>query len=119
MKKETILKIMTLLIMGVVLFTMSTSVFALEDDDFYLDITDSVNTNTGTNTGTDTNTDTNTGVDTNLDTNTGTNTDQKVDYNTELPEAGLAENTIMGIAIVLLAGVAVITSKKVKEYKNI
>ena len=56
MKREKILKVVLVLIIGAILFAMSTNVYAVEDD-IYLDIQDSLPTdNTNTNTGTTTNT---------------------------------------------------------------
>ena len=40
-------------------------------------------------------------------------------YNTNLPKAGLKENTMMGIAITVLAVVAIFAYKKINQYKNI
>ena len=119
MKKEKMLKVMLVLVMGVILFVMSTNVYAVEDD-IYLDIQDSLPTdNTNTNTGT---------TNTNLSgttTNTGTTntnlsgTNSNADYSTNLPEAGLAENTLLGVGVTVLVIVAIVAYKKVNEYKNI
>ena len=127
MKKEKMLKVMLVLVMGVILFVMSTNVYAVEDD-IYLDIQDSLPTdNTNTNTGTTTNTNTGT-TNTNLSgttTNTGTTntnlsgTNSNADYSTNLPEAGLAENTLLGVGVTVLVIVAIVAYKKVNEYKNI
>ena len=127
MKKERLLKIMLVIIMGVVLLAMSTNVFALSDDDFGLDITtDNTNTNSGTidltnsvPTPGNTNTNTNTNVDTNnANTNTNLNTNTN-NYNTSLPEAGLAENTIVIVAVTVLAIIAIFAYTRIKYYKNI
>ena len=114
MKKEKMLKVMLVLVMGVILFVMSTNVYAVEDD-IYLDIQDSLPTdNTNTNTGTTTNTNLSGTTNTNL---SGTNSN--ADYSTNLPEAGLAENTLLGVGVTVLVIVAIVTYKKVNEYKNI
>lgn len=116
MKREKILKVVLVLIIGAILFAMSTNVYAVEDD-IYLDIQNSLNTNTNTGTtntnlsGTTTNTET---TNTNL---SGTNSN--VDYSTNLPEAGLAENTLLGVGVTVLVIVAIVAYKKVNEYKNI
>lgn len=123
MKKEKVLKVILVLVIGVILFAMSTNAYAAEDD-IYLDIQNSLNTNTNTGT-TNTNlsgttTNTNTGT-----TNTGTTntnlsgTNSNVDYSTNLPEAGLAENTLLGVGVTVLVIVAIVAYKKVNEYKNI
>ena len=124
MKKEKILKIIVVLILGVTLVAMSTRVFAAVGDsdglmDLYDDTTNQLNTtNTNTN-----NTNTNTNIlNTNtLNTNTNiTNTTSNTNnYNTNLPKAGAAENKMLGIAFTVLAITAVYAYKKVKEYKNI
>lgn len=126
MKKTKILKTLIVLIMGMILFTMSTSVFALDDSDsdlnFYEDTSDQLETNTNTNTNANTNT--NTSTNTNINTNTNTNVDTNVttnsnNYNTSLPKAGAPENALVGISITVLAITAVYAYRKTREYKNI
>lgn len=123
MKREKILKIMLVLVIGIILSVMSTNVYAVEDD-IYLDIqnslpTDNTNTNTNTNTGT-----TNTNLS-GTNSNTGTTntnlsgTNSNTDYTTSLPEAGLAENTLLGVGVTVLVIVAVVAYKKINEYKSI
>ena len=121
MKKEKVLKVILVLVIGVILFAMSTNAYAVEDD-IYLDIQNTLPTNTNTGT-------TNTGTtNTNLSgttTNTGTTntnlsgTNSNVDYSTNLPEAGLAENTLLVVGVTVLVIVAIVAYKKVNEYKNI
>ena len=117
MKKEKILKIIVVLILGVTLLAMSTRVFAAVGDsdglmDLYDDTTNQLNTTNTNNTNTNTNTlNTNTNI-----TNTTLNTNN---YNTNLPKAGAAENKMLGVAFTVLAITAVYAYKKVKEYKNI
>ena len=129
MKKTKILKAIIILIMGTVLFSMTTRVFALDDSDselnFYedqsdlLDTTDEDDTNTSTNTNTNTNTSTNTNTNINTNTNTDATTTNTNNYNTNLPKAGAPENTMMAVVVTLLAIIAVYAYKKVREYKNI
>ena len=126
MKKERILKVLVVLILGVALISMSTNVFAVLSDadgltDYYDDKTNSLdsNTNTNTNTNTDINTNTNTSLNTNLTPNTSLSTNNTNNYNTNLPKAGAKENTMLGVTVTILAITAVYTYKKVKEYKNI
>lgn len=130
MKKTKILKTLIVLIMGMILFTMSTSVFALDDSDsdlnFYEDTSDQLetNTNTNTNANANTNANTNTSTNTNINTNTNTNVDTNVttnsnNYNTSLPKAGAPENALVGISITVLAITAVYAYRKTREYKNI
>ena len=124
MKKEKILKIIVVLILGVTLLAMSTRVFAAVGDsdglmDLYDDTTNQLNTTNTNNTNTNTNTNTNllntNTLNTNI-TNTKLNTNN---YNTNLPKAGAAENKMLGVAFTVLAITAVYAYKKVKEYKNI
>lgn len=99
MKKEKILKMAVVLIISAVLFAMSTNVFAA-DVDFFEDTTNQLNTTNTTNT-------------------VNTNTTNTNNYNTNLPKAGAPANTMVGIAITVLAVVAVFAYKKVNQYKNI
>ncbi len=128
MKRERILKTIIVLIIGVVLFAMTSNVFAADTGlDFFDDTTNQLDKNTNTNaTNTNTNTiNTNTNATntnatntntTNTPATTNTNTNN---YNTNLPKAGAGENTIMGVAITVLAVVAIFAYKKVNQYKNI
>lgn len=128
MRRERILKTIIVLIIGVVLFAMTSNVFAADTGlDFFDDTTNQLDKNTNTNaTNTNTNTiNTNTNATntnatntntTNTPATTNTNTNN---YNTNLPKAGAGENTIMGVAITVLAVVAIFAYKKVNQYKNI
>ena len=123
MKKERILKILVVLILGMALILMSTNVFAVLSDsdgltDYYDDNTNSLDTNTITNTNTNTNTNLTTNTNTNTKTNVSANTNTN-NYNTNLPKAGAKENTMLGVTVTILAISAIYTYKKVKEYKNI
>lgn len=125
MKESKIFKIIIVLIVGMILFMMTTNVFALEDDDTGLDFyeedeefddqTNELPTNTNTNTNTNTDTNTNTNV---INTNNTANSNQG-NYNTSLPKAGAPENTMIGVAITVLAIIAVYAYKKINEYKNV
>lgn len=129
MKKEKILKLMIVLIIGMILVTMATNVFAADSSsgvNFFDDITDEIETTENTNT--ETNTNTNTNINTNTEntanstidlTNTVDTNANSSNYNTNLPKAGLKENTMIGVAITVLAIVAVFAYKKVNQYKNI
>lgn len=135
MRKEKILKLMVVLTIGIVLVAMTSNVFAADSNstvDFFEDTTNQLNTNTNTNTSTNTNTNTNTNINTATNTNNvnttttnataNTNTNAVANtsnYNTSLPKAGLKENTMMGVAITVLAVVAVFAYKKINQYKNI
>lgn len=120
MKREKIFKVIITLIIGVVLFVMSTNVFAADSElNFFddttnqLDISNTTNTNTANNAN---NANANINTNTNTNTNTSTNTSN---YNTSLPKAGAPENTMIGVVATLLVVVSIYAYKKVNQYKNI
>lgn len=120
MKREKIFKVIITLIIGVVLFVMSTNVFAADSElNFFddttnqLDISNTTNTNTANNAN---NANANANINTNTNTNTSTNTSN---YNTSLPKAGAPENTMIGVVATLLVVVSIYAYKKVNQYKNI
>lgn len=125
MKKERILKTIVVLLIGVVLFTMSSNVFAADSNskvDFWEDTTNQLNTNTNTSTNINTATNTNNVNTTTTDATANTNTNAVANtsnYNTSLPKAGLKGNTMMGVAITVLAVIAIFAYKKINQYKNI
>lgn len=122
MKKMKVLKIFLVATVLTTIIFMASNVFAVSEDDLYLDMSNSLNTDTNnvsTNT-TNTNTE-NTSLNLTTKTNnTTTNvTNSNSNYNTNLPKTGAESNTMIGVGITLLAILAVFTYKKVKEYKNI
>lgn len=133
MRKEKILKLMVVLTIGIVLVAMTSNVFAADSNstvDFWEDTTNQLNTNTNTSTNTNTNTNTNINTATNTNNVNTTTTDATANtntnavantsnYNTSLPKAGLKENTMMGVAITVLAVIAIFAYKKINQYKNI
>lgn len=142
MKKEKLLKSILIMVVSVaIITTMSAKAFALTDDSIFAnnDLTgteqssgsststgtgsESSSTSTGTSTGTSSGS-SSTGTSTSTSTSTGssssTNTSTSGNsYNTDLPKAGLEENTLLAVAVVALAGVAVFAYRKVNYYKNI
>lgn len=122
MRREKIFKVIITLIIGVVLFVMSTNVFAADSElNFFddttnqLDISNTTNTNTANNAN-NANANINTNTNTNTNTKTSTNTSN---YNTSLPKAGAPENTMIGVVATLLVVVSIYAYKKVNQYKNI
>ena len=122
MKREKIFKVIITLIIGVVLFVMSTNVFAADSEiNFFddttnqLDISNTTNTNTANNAN-NANANINSNTNTNTNTKTSTNTSN---YNTSLPKAGAPENTMIGVVATLLVVVSIYAYKKVNQYKNI
>ena len=120
MRREKIFKVIITLIIGVVLFVMSTNVFATDSElNFFddttnqLDISNTTNTNTANNVN---NANANANINSNTNTKTSTNTSN---YNTSLPKAGAPENTMIGVVATLLVVVSIYAYKKVNQYKNI
>lgn len=118
MRREKIFKVIITLIIGVVLFVMSTNVFAADSElNFFddttnqLDISNTTNTNTANNAN-----NANANINSNTNTKTSTNTSN---YNTSLPKAGAPENTMIGVVATLLVVVSIYAYKKVNQYKNI
>ena len=128
MKKERMLKVVLVLIMSVTLLIMSTKVFALSDDDLYLDFSNSVNSATNTDTGNtnsgsvnlNTSNTSSTYNSTNLTNTTDSTTKNNTgNYNTNLPHAGIEDHPFLIVGIVGLGIVAVYTYTRIKYYKNI
>lgn len=116
MKREKIFKVIITLIIGVVLFVMSTNVFAADSElNFFDDTTNQLDISNTTNTNTANNAN-NANANANINTNTNTNTSN---YNTSLPKAGAPENTMIGVVATLLVVVSIYAYKKVNQYKNI
>ena len=124
MRREKIFKVIITLIIGVVLFVMSTNVFAADSElNFFddttnqLDISNTTNTNTANNAN---NANANANINSNTHTNTNTKTSTNTsNYNTSLPKAGAPENTMIGVVATLLVVVSIYAYKKVNQYKNI
>lgn len=124
MRRDKIFKVIITLIIGVVLFVMSTNVFAADSElNFFddttnqLDISNTTNTNTANNAN---NANANANINSNTNTNTNTKTSTNTsNYNTSLPKAGAPENTMIGVVATLLVVVSIYAYKKVNQYKNI
>ena len=124
MRREKIFKVIITLIIGVVLFVMSTNVFAADSElNFFddttnqLDISNTTNTNTANNAN---NANANANINSNTNTNTNTKTSTNTsNYNTSLPKAGAPENTMIGVVATLLVVVSIYAYKKVNQYKSI
>ena len=115
MKKEKLLKLVMVIIMGIVLLASSVNVFALEDEDDGLEFWQDLDNPNPTEPEEPEEPEPETKPETNLNDNKDTTNN----YNTNLPQAGVAENTFAGIAITVLTITAVYAYKKVNEYKNI
>lgn len=121
MRKEKMLKLVLVLLTSIIIMAMSVNVFAADDNvlnDFLggenFDNMNDEYENQDQNQNTPS-LNTNTPVEENKTpaTNNTNNT------NTNLPEAGLAEDTMAGVAVTILAITAIYAYRKVKEYKNI
>ena len=117
MKRETIFKVLIAVIMGVVLFAKPLNIFAVTGDqvnlDNFLEDQGSLENLEQEKPETTTPPTTTTPETTKPSTNTNTNT------NTDIPKAGLVEDTMMVVTIGTLIVIAVFASKKVNEFKNI
>lgn len=123
MRKETIFKIILVLMVGIILFAMSAKVFAVTDDaiDFndwndWEDQGDKSNIGGEQKPNTETPT---TPTPTPTTPTTPTTPEAPKKENTDIPKAGLAENTMVGVAIIVLGLTAIYAYKKINEYKNI
>ena len=135
MKREAVLKVILLVIMGVVLFAKPVSVFAVSSNptdlnDFWEDqgslddiqkeetptpepTTPTTPTPEPTTPSTPITPETTKPSTSTTPTTNNTNTDK------ELPKAGLVEDTMMIVSIVALLGVAIYTFIKISDYSNI
>ena len=138
MRNKTILKVILVLIMGTILFAMPVKTFAVssdatdlnnywddwEDQGSIEDIggstttTETTDSTTTTTPSTSTTTTPSTSTTTTPSTSTTTSTTTKTE-DTTLPKAGLAEDTMMIVAIVVLGITAIYAYRKINEYNNI
>ncbi len=127
MKKEKLVKILLTTVMMIALIAMSINVFAATslDDSDVIDITNSINTTTGGSGSTGTgSSNLNTGISLNTGTtgntyNTNINTNIANNANTNLPNTGIAENTMLIVAVIILGSIAIYAYTRIKYYKNI
>ena len=123
MKRERILKIILILTAVAMLCVMPIKAFATTDDaasldEFFNDWEDQeVEGNTVTPTPTATPTPKPTTTVTTTPTPTATVTTNQ--YNTDIPKAGLAEDTMMVVAVLVLGATAIYAFKKLSDYSNI
>lgn len=121
MRKELILKMILVLILGVVLFVKPINIFATssgaEDLSGFFD-EDWENQGSKSTLEEDTESKIVEEEEQTL-TTTQTPTQTQTKTENELPDAGLAEDTLMVIAIIALATIATIAFKKINEYNNI
>ena len=127
MKKSSLIKVVSILLISLMVMLFTTTVNAAEEVDLYneltLDNSNTANTNTNTaNTNTNTaNTNTNTNntnVNTNRNRNTNTN-NSSIYNNTALPKTGIGDVVPVAALIVVFGISAVYAYRKINEYKNI
>lgn len=122
MRRETTLKILLILLMVVMIFTIPTKVFAISDDttdlnDLWDDWEDQ-----GSKDDLEGDEDpvvTPTPTPTPQATPTPQITTEANKYNTNIPKAGLVEDTMLIVVITILAITAIYAFKKLSDYQNI
>lgn len=117
MKKTNLIKAIFILVIGVILMSISTNVFAADDDYTELTLNNTLN-NTNTNNTNINKTNTNTNRNATNNTNK-TNSTIYNNTNTDLPKTGI-EDTIPVTLLVTVFGISAIYAyKKINDYKNI
>lgn len=130
MKKSNLVKLVSILIMGIMVIMFTTTVWA--DNDFTtLPITNNTgNTNNASNTG-NTNTATNTTNNINNNTNNVTNNtsnntnntnntnNSSIYNNTNLPSTGIEDSIPVAMLVVVFGISAIYAYKKINDYRNI
>lgn len=125
MKKSSLIKIFSIVIMSMMVALFSTGVFAADSlDDFEdLNLEDPANTTSNTNVTSNisntnlTNTNTNANINTN--TNIGNTNNSSVYTNTNLPKTGIGDTIPVAMLVVVFGISSIYAYKKVKEYRNI
>ena len=123
MKRETILKVILVLVMGITLFVNPINVFATSLDELWTDyedqgskdqLTDDTQQTTG-----EPKEEPKEETPQQPTTTPSTPTKPTTQEKEELPKAGLVEDTMMVVAIAVLGMTSVYTFKKANEYNNI
>ena len=128
MKKSNLIKLFSILLIGAMLVSFSTNVFAAENATNFLDLTNSYNSgnntgNTNSNTANTNTANTNTANTNSLNvnnSNTNANTNNSSIYNnTNLPQTGIEDSIPVALLVVVFGISAIYAYKKIKEYRNI
>lgn len=127
MKKSNLIKLFSILLIGVMVIMFNTNVLAAENNAVDLTGTltntsnDTNTNNTNTNTNTNINTNTNNTNTNNTNTNkTNTNTNNSSIYNnTSLPSTGIEDSIPVAMLVVVFCISAVYAYKKIRDYRNI
>ena len=126
MKKSNLIKLFSILLIGIMVIMFSTTVFAA--DNTFTDITNSLtNSANGNNTNTNAS-NTNTNVSNTNSANTNTNVSNTNRNNTNsvsiyndnsLPQTGLEDSIPVAMLVVLFGISSIYAYRKIKEYRNI
>lgn len=122
MKKSNLIKLFSILLIGIMVMTFNTNVLAANNTNDFSDLTNTLGNTNSNNTNTNTN---NTNTDTNkTNTNTNTNNTNKTNNssiynNTNLPKTGIEDSIPVAMLVVVFGISAVYAYKKIKEYRNI
>ena len=126
MRNITKVKTILILMMAIMLLVVPVNVFGTTDLNDYLDgwenleLEDEQTTTTPDTTTSSTPDTTTPPTTTTPDTTTpSTNTNTNTNKNESLPQAGLAEDTMMVVAIVVLGATAIYAYRKINQYNNI
>lgn len=125
MKKSSIIKLVSIVLIFMMVSLVTVSVFAADDASFNEitlsgNNTSSSNTNSNTtNSNTNTNTNSNTNSNINISKN-NTNVNNSSVYNTNnLPQTGISDSIPVVMLVVVFGISAVFAYKKISDYKNI
>lgn len=123
MKKTNLIKLITILLIGVMVAMFSTTVFAADDDG--IDLTESLsngnkNNNSGnTNANANANNNNANKANNNVNVNNSNTNKDSVYNNNKLPKTGIGDSVPVAMLVVVFGISAVYAYKKVKDYRNI
>ena len=125
MKKSNLIKLFSILLIGVMVLTFSTTVFAADDDEGFTTLplngnNTNINAN-NTNTNNTNNTNTNNANTNRNNSNTNSNNTNATNiYNTNnLPQTGIEDSIPVAMLVVIFSISAIYAYKKIKDYRNI
>ena len=123
MKKSNLIKLFSILLIGAMLLTFSTTVLAVEEDDNEaVDLTETLNrsnTNSNSNNTNTNNTNRNNTNTNNTNTNNTNRNNTSIYNNTNLPQTGIEDSIPVALMVVVFGVSAVYAYKKINDYKNI
>lgn len=120
MKKSNLIKVISILVIGLMVMLSSTSVMAAETDNGFTDLTPSVTNNSNTNTNPINTNNTNTNNTNTNNTNINNTNNSSIYNNTNtLPRTGVTDSIPVAVLLIVFAISAVYAYKKIKDYRNI